>query len=177
MRINKDKSILLIVFVILMAIIFVAKTVSAQTPSQEPKILYQDRQYKIIYQPQAHNYLIVILQKGFGEIRTIAEAKFLALLKVNKDEVCEFKVSIVTPYSVNPVESLTTKGLSFCQGFQKPGKTKFRSTDLNGDGVTNTLDYSLILINYRKTPIDERADINADGKVNALDASIVLGAL
>lgn len=51
------------------------------------------------------------------------------------------------------------------------GLAKF---DLNGDGVVNTSDYSIILRNFAKTPTDKKFDLNGDGAVDQKDADLML---
>lgn len=45
--------------------------------------------------------------------------------------------------------------------------------DLNGDGVTNSLDLGIILKNYGGNPKDKRADLNGDGVVDQKDVAIL----
>lgn len=46
--------------------------------------------------------------------------------------------------------------------------------DLNGDGVVNTSDYSIILRNFSKFPSDKKFDLNGDGVVDQKDADLML---
>ena len=46
--------------------------------------------------------------------------------------------------------------------------------DLNGDGVVNTSDYSLLLKNFSKNPKEKKFDLNLDGVVDKKDADLLL---
>lgn len=48
-----------------------------------------------------------------------------------------------------------------------------RATDINGDGVVNTIDYFMVLDNYFAKGDNIKEDINNDGVVNSLDLSLV----
>ncbi len=45
--------------------------------------------------------------------------------------------------------------------------------DLNGDGVINSLDMSILLKNFGKNPKNKAADLNADGVVNQKDVDLL----
>src|SRR4051812_33854257 len=48
------------------------------------------------------------------------------------------------------------------------------SADLNGDGIVNLSDLSILMSNFGKTEANIKGDINADGTVNLADLSMLL---
>jgi hypothetical protein len=56
----------------------------------------------------------------------------------------------------------------------QPARPLPKSADLNGDGVINLIDVSIMIIHMMMAPYDQRYDLNMDGSVNISDLSILL---
>ena len=74
-----------------------------------------------------------------------------------------------------------TKGIE--QGYIEITGARPKMGDLNGDGIIDAVDASVLLANYAKYSTDKAAptaddieisDVNKDGKINAVDASLLL---
>ena len=52
------------------------------------------------------------------------------------------------------------------------GSVPIISPDINGDGVVNVLDLSIVIGAYGSN--DPQADLNKDGRVNGLDYSVLV---
>lgn len=63
-----------------------------------------------------------------------------------------------------------SQAVSFYVGEKSAGKT--RSSDLNGDGKVNLVDFSILLFHWGK--VSDVADLNIDSKVNLTDFSILV---
>jgi hypothetical protein len=68
------------------------------------------------------------------------------------------------------VKSGYGKAVSFSVGSGQPGEAA--SSDLNGDGNVNLVDFSIFLLAWNTH--DARSDFNGDGIVNLADFSIML---
>jgi len=47
-------------------------------------------------------------------------------------------------------------------------------TDVDGDGQITCHDLKILLANWNRRPLEEKADLNADGLVNSLDFGLLL---
>lgn len=70
------------------------------------------------------------------------------------------------PTNVPPSPSVVT--------ISQPDKPLPKSADLNGDGLVNIVDMSIMVIHMMMAPYDQRYDLNMDGSVNISDLSILL---
>lgn len=71
--------------------------------------------YDIVYLAPFQEFIIEVLAKPFQATRLQAERAFLQQLAITQEEACKLRVSLGTPYDVNPVEAGTKFGLSFCE--------------------------------------------------------------
>ena len=117
---------LFVVILILINLLFIGGNKTNPTPSptasfipkvinpQGDTILLQTADYQIDFQPLNRKYLISILTAPFSEIRPQAEADFLRVAKLTKEEACKLDVSIAASYRTNPQEFGRQYRLSFC---------------------------------------------------------------
>lgn len=124
--------------------------------------------FQIVYFPKFDNeFLIDINNAPFDQIRPRAERYLLDQLEISKKEACFLYIVVSTASQINPSEGGKNYALSFCE-------QKARA-DINNDGIINTIDYALVIKNYRQTAtVDGREDVNRDGSVNAGDLSVIL---
>lgn len=74
-----------------------------------------------------------------------------------------------SPYSASASFSIIGNA-----GQGRPAGETGRPADLNGDGLVNLTDFSIILANWGPRPINPAADINGDKVVDLVDISIML---
>ncbi len=133
----KNKKILALILLIAIAaglvfvFFFTRKPAVSPTPSPAPtlfpspksldtkkyeSLIYEDpnKNFQIIFISKEKQYQIFINNSPFDTYRTQAENAFLSLLNISKEEACKLKVTIGTPYFVNPNEAGQIYSLSFC---------------------------------------------------------------
>jgi hypothetical protein len=70
--------------------------------------------YYMAYYPEDQGFLIVIQNKDIQFSRQKAEADFLTILEISKDDACKLKVSLTVPFDVDENASGGNYHLSFC---------------------------------------------------------------
>jgi len=77
--------------------------------------ILKNRLYDIVYLAPFQEFIIEILNTPFISARNQAEFEFLKQLGITQDEACSLKVSLATPYRINPTEAGKKFDLSFCE--------------------------------------------------------------
>lgn len=70
--------------------------------------------YYMAYYPADQGFLIVIQNKDIQSARQKAEADFLSILGIFRDDACKLKVSLAVPFYVNEFAAGGNYHLSFC---------------------------------------------------------------
>ncbi len=72
-------------------------------------------EYEILYEPADEAFLIGITSSPFESTRPYAESAFLKLLDITPTTACTLKVTITTPFFINPDHAGNNYRLSFCK--------------------------------------------------------------
>lgn len=84
--------------------------------SQNGVAFHDDLDYYAAFYPQDQGFLIVIHNPDVKAAKIKAEADFLQILGITKEQACMLKVSVTIPRSVSEQLSGKVYGLSFCPG-------------------------------------------------------------
>jgi len=93
------------------------ETIIPKTTFPPQKNIVEDTQkdYSIVYDPNYEMYIISVLNTSFDKIRLLAEQDLLKKLNLSQENACtQLKVSIGSPYYVNPGQKETYDTFSFC---------------------------------------------------------------
>lgn len=173
-------------------------------------LIADEEDYQIVYMPSFdHEFLIDIKSSPFEKHRKKAEDKLLKLLNISKSKACFLYVVETTTNRENLGFAYNNYPLSFCStiaevptlnptspihitptSIPKPTKiiTCENSTDVNRDGVINSIDYAKTIIQYgsknksynenlppyQKVQKPFKEDVNCDGIVDAVDLSKII---
>jgi hypothetical protein len=92
--------------------------------------------------------------------------------QLDNDARAIFLHVIARPMPPTPLQ--TSPSPSTIASISEPERPLPKSADLNGDGLVNIIDMSIMIIHMMMVPYDQRFDLNMDGSVNFPDLSILL---
>jgi hypothetical protein len=95
-------------------------------------------------------------------------------LLINDSRTLSFN-ALPQPVSIaSGARPTTISNSASTNSLSQPSKPLPKSADLNGDGVINLIDMSIMIIHMMMAPYDQRYDLNMDGNINISDLSILL---
>lgn len=150
----------------------------AQTiDSENNMILFQNTDYQIVYMPKFnHEFLIDIKSDNFDQSTKDSFSKLGELLGIDDNDLCWMYIIITSSNKEDANNFAKNYEPAQCNDHRSRRK-RDKSTDINKDGVTNSLDYAFVLRRYSTFSEEEISDINGDKIVNALDVSLIFNNL
>lgn len=79
-------------------------------------LLIRTEEYQIIYSQSTQAFTVTILVENFIKVREVAEAKFIDLLGVTKENACRLTVTVGSPSHINSKYAGLVFPLSHCEG-------------------------------------------------------------
>lgn len=143
-----------------------------RTNSNNDALLVDNQKYQVTYIAPDKKFLITILEDPFEKNSQDAQKELLNVLNIPESEACWLDISI-SAYKTLEETKLGFIEPSFCTKHQSR-RMRDKTTDVNLDGTTNTIDYILVLNEYGRKEVDIPSDINGDMKINTLDLTLVI---
>lgn len=142
-------------------------TSSYVAKNAEGDILIDDQvDFQIVYIHTDGSFLLSILKSPFHDIKARAENAFLKRLGIGRPAGCRLDVKTSTLNAINPEESNKIYALPFC--------ALQTLADINQNCVVEKDDLNRLKLRYPYSGFDAEEDVNGDGITNALDVSIVV---